>query len=323
MTADRTKTGPSADNPGEGKGPPGSAKPKRPLDPEPTDSQEDIKFKQSMANFSQRLRDWEAQYPPADSGAAKDARRAALREYDLARSRRLKSWLTLAGSGAASACIAYLIVMIASPSERSPTPAATANAASARPIETVTVMPMPATKPPSTPVAEPRVVEPPVVEPPVVAATAAPDSLPKPALASALPTPPPASVTSMPTTASPPPPVPPAPANAALKRDEIQEVQTRLRSFGFDPGPADGNAGRMTEAAVMRYQQERGQQQTGTADRQLLEQLRQDPAPQVAQRPVRPARAPAVPRTRRSDGPFEPVRATGERIGRWLESVLR
>ena len=79
----------------------------------------------------------------------------------------------------------------------------------------------------------------------------------------------------------------------------------------------------MTEAATMRYQQQRGQLQTGTIDRQLLEQLRQDPAPQVAQIATPPARAGAVPRTRRSDGPFEPVRATGERIGRWLESVMR
>jgi hypothetical protein len=83
----------------------------------------------------------------------------------------------------------------------------------------------------------------------------------------------------------------------------------------------------MTAAAVMRYQQAKGQSQTGTVDRELLEQLRQDPAPQVvqqvAQRAATPgARATRSPGPRRSD-PFEPVRAAGNRLGRWLESRLR
>jgi peptidoglycan hydrolase-like protein with peptidoglycan-binding domain len=79
----------------------------------------------------------------------------------------------------------------------------------------------------------------------------------------------------------------------------------------------------MTEGAVMHYQQNRGQPQTGKVDRELLEQLRQDPAPQVAQPAARPvARATTSPGARRSD-PFEPVRTAGNRIGRWLESLTR
>jgi hypothetical protein len=79
----------------------------------------------------------------------------------------------------------------------------------------------------------------------------------------------------------------------------------------------------MTEGAVMHYQQDRGQPQTGTVNRQLLEQLRQDPAPQIAQRTARPdTRATRWPAPRRSD-PFEPVRVAGERFGRWLDSLVR
>jgi hypothetical protein len=55
----------------------------------------------------------------------------------------------------------------------------------------------------------------------------------------------------------------------------------------------------MTEGAIRRYQQNRGQLQTGKVDRELLEQLRHDPAPKIVQRttgpyarrPLRPNRA--------------------------------
>jgi DNA-binding response OmpR family regulator len=100
-----------------------------------------------------------------------------------------------------------------------------------------------------------------------------------------------------------------------LKRDEVKEVQARLQAFGFNPGPVDGAVGPMTVRAVMNYQQERGQPQTGTVDSELLDQLRQDPSPQLAQRAAR-----SVPR--RSD-PFEPVRTAGNRIGQWLNSLVR
>jgi hypothetical protein len=41
----------------------------------------------------------------------------------------------------------------------------------------------------------------------------------------------------------------------------------------------------------MNYQLNRAQLQTGKVDGQLLEQLRQDPAPQIAQRAARPTLA--------------------------------
>jgi len=69
------------------------------------------------------------------------------------------------------------------------------------------------------------------------------------------------------------------PSQVRLERNEIQEVQKRLRSFGFNPGPIDGAVGTKTAEAVIKYQQARGQLQTGTVNRELLEQLRQDAAP--------------------------------------------
>jgi peptidoglycan hydrolase-like protein with peptidoglycan-binding domain len=122
-------------------------------------------------------------------------------------------------------------------------------------------------------------------------------------------------------------PVEARPSESPLQGNDVREIQAKLRSFGFNPGPVDGTAGRQTEVAVRRYQQARGQPQTGEIDRRLLEQLRQDPAPPVAQQVVqrgpRPdARANRSPGSRRSD-PFEPVRAAGNRVGQWLDSLVR
>jgi peptidoglycan hydrolase-like protein with peptidoglycan-binding domain len=111
-----------------------------------------------------------------------------------------------------------------------------------------------------------------------------------------------------------------------LGRDEIREVQTKLLSFGFNPGPLDGTAGPMTRNAATRYQQDRGQPQTGMVDRPLLEQLRQDPTPPVAvaQRaaPSGVQRA-AYARRGQSSDPFESLRAAGDRLGRWMQSLTR
>lgn len=119
--------------------------------------------------------------------------------------------------------------------------------------------------------------------------------------------------------------VPPAPNAAPLARDEVKEVQSRLRSLGFNPGPIDGDAGAMTAGAVMHYQQARGRPRTGVIDRDLLAQLREDPTPEPAPRAARadpPPRATPTVVPRRSD-PFEPVRTAGDRFGRWLESLVR
>lgn len=79
----------------------------------------------------------------------------------------------------------------------------------------------------------------------------------------------------------------------------------------------------MTKAAAMHYEADRGLPQNGEIDRALLETLRHDPAPQVAQAPPPPRRAPRGYAQRRSDDPFASLRAAGDRLGRWLESLSR
>lgn len=119
------------------------------------------------------------------------------------------------------------------------------------------------------------------------------------------------------------PPAEPAPSSTAplaapepLRGEEVREIQKRLQGFGFNPGPADGVAGRMTAGAVMSYQQSRGQPQTGDVDRELLERLRQDPAPQVTPPPTRTAQRPRTQTAARHPGPFD-------QLGRWLDSLVR
>lgn len=87
-----------------------------------------------------------------------------------------------------------------------------------------------------------------------------------------------------------PPPVDTVPVSAAefvppkavvsqpLDRRGIVELQTKLRSLGFSPGPIDGVAGPMTLLAIKRYQQSKGHPQTATVDDELLKQLREDQA---------------------------------------------
>jgi Putative peptidoglycan binding domain len=160
-------------------------------------------------------------------------------------------------------------------------------------------------------------IAPPVSAPPAVAA--APAAPPPPVMvAAAQPTVVPDTVQPAPAPTSTPAPVPPpatamaSPAPEPLRVDEVREVQKRLHGFGFSPGPADGVAGRLTANAVMSYQQNRGQPQTGDIDRDLLLQLREDPAPQVAPPPQRTAQRAA----RRSSNPFD-------QFSRWLDSVMR
>jgi len=257
----------------------------------------DERFKQSLEGLSRRLSEQAASQTPKDPRIAAEARRAALAAYDLARARRLQGVLKTGGAAALAAGIAWLVVFISA----SPEPPSRATASRERPaaVEAAAVAPARAAAAP-TPIAP----APPVPAPSVTA----PASV---TLASVDPT----------TVAS----TPPAPEPASLQRDEVREVQTRLRSFGFNPGALDGATGPMTQGAIMRYQQDRGLQQTGVVDRDLLEQLRQDPAPQVvapqvAQRPARPARTSNG--SRQSDA-FEPMRAAARDIERWFQSLGR
>jgi hypothetical protein len=154
----------------------------------------------------------------------------------------------------------------------------------------------------------------PVTAPPAVAAVPA-EPAPPVMVAAAQPT----VVPDTPSTVSSAEPVPSStaspPAPEPLRSEEVREVQRRLQGFGFSPGPADGVAGRMTAAAVQNYRQSRGQPQTGDIDRELLDQLRQDPAPQVAPPPV-VRTAQRAPRPTRSQNPFD-------QLGRWLDSLVR
>jgi hypothetical protein len=331
MTADRIKTGPES-----GEAPPGGAGPGRPPAADKTDRQADEPLSQSMADLSRRLGERAVRQPAADPGEAKAARRAALEAYDRARSRRLIAGLGVAAAVVVAAGIAYLVPTLGSRAVP-PSPSAEAQPAAAPSVEVATAAPGPA--PPDSPSPAPSSPSPAASVPDTPAAPAAPaaDSQPAPApLQAAAPSPPPPSASlastwsamatrtePIPATVRQPAAVEPAPNPAPLRRDEVREVQARLLSFGFNPGPLDGAPGVMTEEAVMHYQRHRGQAQTGTVDRQLLEQLRQDPAPQVAQRAARPdTRATRSPAARRSD-PFEPVRAAGNRLGQWLDSLMR
>jgi peptidoglycan hydrolase-like protein with peptidoglycan-binding domain len=69
-----------------------------------------------------------------------------------------------------------------------------------------------------------------------------------------------------------------------LGRNEILELQTRLKAFGLNPGPLDGVAGPQTAAAVRRYEESRGRSPTGFVDRDLLIRLQQEPPSRTTRR---------------------------------------
>jgi hypothetical protein len=62
-----------------------------------------------------------------------------------------------------------------------------------------------------------------------------------------------------------------------LSYSEVLELQTFLQSLGMRPGFLDGIPGPRTAAAIRRYEESRGQPQTGNLDRELLKRLRQEP----------------------------------------------
>lgn len=67
-----------------------------------------------------------------------------------------------------------------------------------------------------------------------------------------------------------------ASAPAPLSSEEVREIQARLQSLRLDPGPVDGVAGSRTTDAIQRYQARKGQTQSGSLDRELLDSLRND-----------------------------------------------
>jgi hypothetical protein len=252
----------------------------------------------STEELSRQLAERLARQRAADPGAAAAARRAALLAYDQARERRLIVALSVVLAATVAASVGYFVSTI----DLQPVPplaSAATRPQPAPPVETAAAAPAPAldSAPAASPAPAESAADTPAAEPATAETAQAADSQAAP--------------------------VNGTPNPAPLQRDDVREIQAKLRSFGFNPGPVDGNPGRMTEGAVRRYQQDRGQPQTGEIDNALLQQLRQDPAPpavqQVAQRAARPARSPGP---RRSD-PFEPVRAAGNRFGQWMDSLVR
>jgi hypothetical protein len=252
----------------------------------------------STEELSRQLAERLARQRAADPGAAAAARRAALLAYDQARERRLIVALSVVLAATVAASVGYFVSTIDS-QPVPPLASAATRPQPAPPVETAAAAPAPAldSAPAASPAPAASAADTPAAEPATAETVQAADSQAAP--------------------------VNGTPNPAPLQRDDVREIQAKLRSFGFNPGPVDGNPGRMTEGAVRRYQQDRGQPQTGEIDNALLQQLRQDPAPpavqQVAQRAARPARSPGP---RRSD-PFEPVRAAGNRFGQWMDSLVR
>jgi peptidoglycan hydrolase-like protein with peptidoglycan-binding domain len=74
------------------------------------------------------------------------------------------------------------------------------------------------------------------------------------------------------------------PAKDMFGRNEILDLQTRLKALGLNPGPVDGVAGPQTAAAVRRYEESRGWLPTGFVDRDLLIRLQQEPSSRTTSR---------------------------------------
>lgn len=265
------------------------------------DGPADERFRRSLAGFSRRVGERVAQQS-VDPQEAAQARRVALREYDEARARRLKTIAGGAGAVVVTLSVASLIVFIAAPD--TPSPDATARSDRTTVVEVAAANPVPDPGPPP-PAAPPP---PPSLMP--VATPQAATALPAAEKASFAP----AAIT-------------PSPAPAPLRRDEILEVQRLLWAFGFRAGPVDGAAGPTTRAAVVRYRQDRGLPPMGDVDRELLDQLRQDPAPKIAapSAPPPPPQRPAYAYSTASTGggssnPFDAMRRDFIRFQQWLQS---
>lgn len=64
-----------------------------------------------------------------------------------------------------------------------------------------------------------------------------------------------------------------AAATTARHNADMQRAQERLRSAGFDPGPADGVFGSKTRAALRQFQTAQGLPATGTLDERTRKAL--------------------------------------------------
>ena len=65
----------------------------------------------------------------------------------------------------------------------------------------------------------------------------------------------------------------PTPTDVTAVGETVRIVQLALREKGYDPGPANGRAGKKTQGAIRKFQADRKLDPTGTIDYALLEKL--------------------------------------------------
>lgn len=66
----------------------------------------------------------------------------------------------------------------------------------------------------------------------------------------------------------------PVPGTAAMGKDMVREMQTKLSAMGYDVGTPDGVAGKKTEAAVRQFQQANGLQVNGQFNPATIQAIR-------------------------------------------------
>ena len=72
------------------------------------------------------------------------------------------------------------------------------------------------------------------------------------------------------------------PATSPLTRSEVIALQAKLQALGFQPGSADGIAGRRTVRAVKAFQRAHGLSATGIINRQILKAILDAPSRQTS-----------------------------------------
>ncbi len=64
------------------------------------------------------------------------------------------------------------------------------------------------------------------------------------------------------------------PAGPQADRASVSDLQARLTDLGYDPGPADGQLGPKTRAAIRAYQKDTGLKADGQVTASLLERIK-------------------------------------------------
>lgn len=64
------------------------------------------------------------------------------------------------------------------------------------------------------------------------------------------------------------------PAGPQVDRTAVSSLQARLTDLGYDPGPADGQLGPKTRAAIRAYQKDTGLKADGQVTASLLERIK-------------------------------------------------